>query len=116
MAELLGQDSPLAAALAAKLDAAQAFTRTDAIALVNDLVNGAVGDGEGDTLRSVLDALTERIVALEDATEDSCGRHCRSGEFVKSACTEDAPTVCEDCPQESFSLGGLPTACTSCKT
>jgi len=113
---MVGSDNALAAALATKLDASQAFTREDAISVVDDLVNGAVGEGEGDTLRGTLDSLQARIETLEDAVEDSCGRHCRAGEFVKTACTETDPTVCEACPQEQFSLGGLPNSCIACKT
>jgi hypothetical protein len=116
VAALLEEDSPLANALAAKLNTAEAFTREDAIAVVDDLVNGAVGEGEGDTLRGVLDSLEARIEMLEEVTDESCGRHCRAGEYVKTACTADQPTVCDTCPSEQFSLGGLPNVCTDCKT
>jgi hypothetical protein len=117
VASMLGESGgPLSEALSAKLNAADAFTRDDAIAVVDDLVNGAVGEGEGDTLRGVLDSLTERIVMLEDIADETCGRHCRAGEYVKSVCTDNSPTVCEVCPSEQFSFGGLPHACNECGT
>jgi hypothetical protein len=115
VANLVVDDGPLKNALAAKVNIADAFTREDTIAVVDDLINGAAGEGE-DTLRDVLDSFTARLESLEEITQESCGRHCRAGEFVKSPCSESSSTVCADCPSEHFSLGGLPNACTECKT
>ena len=107
---------PLKTALAAKLDIDDAFTRDDTIDVVNDLINGAAGDGD-DTLRAVLDAINERLESLEAVTGETCGRHCRAGEYVKTPCTgADSPTVCDTCPAQTYSLGGLPNACTDCST
>lgn len=112
---MLGRDTGLRNALELKQDVASAYSDTDTADAVTALINSV-----GNPLRSKLDTIDGRIVELEAVVDEDCGRHCRAGEYVTAPCThngsETVKTVCSSCPANMWSLGGLPTACISCKT
>lgn len=63
---------------------------------------------------NIIQSLTARLNATEDAIDEHCGRHCYPGEYVSSPCTESSDTVCSPCTNGTFSPGGLVDSCANC--
>ena len=97
-------------ALALKQDEDSALVSADIITVVDSLVKEV--NPPQTTLKGMSEDFMSRIEELEIESDKKCGAHCLAGHYVKVKCDGNGQaTECAACPEDSWSLGGLPTAC-----
>jgi len=96
------------------VDKAAQYDDNSVRTLLNVIVNTASGDGNA--LRTSLDALSTRMVTVEGIANHDCGGTCPAGQRVTTQCdpATSVKTACSDCAANTYSFGGLVSSCLAC--